>query len=351
MAFSSKVKNFEIVKKISYREDNNNIVKEGRYYNATDATIEDIEADEKEAGKYYDMILTGTGDRNLIISTLQDCQKRYKEFISCLKRDFYYLKDLIAKGALPFVVRIIFERKTYNFELIIIEKTTSEFMPECWEILYENEHFYNAKWKEESYYNNLEKILGREGLSLDGLASLVYTAIDICDLSNKAEKILNDSLNPLIDRLIGKTTNETFEPSSNEVSVALPDNETDASPVPKETPIDDNPLRSKPYWDKLSRAFINFPKFEEDYPILVRKEFIKESEEYEDRLQWNTGSGALAFYFNKMSNKGSNWKTLEKLFTDKKGNICDGSYDSWRVQLSRPQTYAAKELFEALRKG
>ena len=361
--FSTKIKAFEKDNKINFDLGENIINR--RHYAATDATIEDINSDEKEIDRYYDMIMEGKGDKIFILATLQDCQKRYKDFISCLQRDFDNLLDNIKDNSLPFVVRQCLSQKIVPPPIILQLEPNKDFIPECWEIIEAkpDKKLYAAKWEDESYNKNAKKILGKKAMPWINLRPFLCSIIDVTNLGEKAEELVNNKLNPLLERLTGEITppkadvispvsvaNEVpSSPGTKEVPVASIIKET--SPVtPKKIPVDVNDFSKKPYWKKLASAFFYFPDFEKEFPILLKKDVIEEEEgEYSDRIRWKRSNGALAFYFSSRAKGHPNWKLLEEVFTDKYGRPCDGKTSTWSPQLNRSPTHDAEDVFKLLK--
>jgi|GEM_PF-6608156 len=358
--FSTTIRDFEEKEEIRIDGNENNIGK-GKYYTATDATIEDINSDEKEIGRYYDMILEGKGDKNLILATLEDCKVRYDNFLTCMDRDYKRLIKLIDGISLPFVVDMVLkERKIPQFFLL---KPNSDFKPECWKLISKDKLLYGVEWKDESYTKNAEKVFGKKAMKWEFLRSILFTLIEIRDLGLRAGKLLANSLYPLLDRLTGKITPQEADvispvtvaneapssPATQEASVATPIKEKPLDTT-KKIPVDVNDYSKKPYWKKLASAFFYFPAFEKEFPILLKEGVIGEEEgEYSDRIRWKRSNGALAFYFSSRAKGHPNWKLLEQVFTDKYGRPCDGKTSTWSPQLNRTITQDANDVFKLLK--
>ncbi len=138
--------------------------------------FKDIENDEKELEKINDMLISSQGNTSFMLSTLQDCQKKYDKHLSSLRKEYWKIEDIINNQCLSFVGAFLGVKA--EFKAIRVEKT--DILPEdeinanYWEWLaepWEEEHYYYLLWSDESYNKNAKEVLGNNALEWDKVHS------------------------------------------------------------------------------------------------------------------------------------------------------------------------------------
>ncbi len=262
-------------------------------YKETNATKDDIENDKKVVDNYYSLLATGNGNTDFILKDLLDCRNRYTDFIKCVSKDADEIYKRIRECSLDFVQAII-SMRIIEPTILTIPVEDEQIIPKYWNLFMKDKMFHCLKWDAESYNKNAKEVLGDKFWEWKHISGFIAQFYDATNLLNAATDFLENSLKPLIAKLVNETP-------------------TDVKNI-------DNPIENPVIMDNLQNVYDEFPKFEKDFPILFNAHFITvSSDKASPHLVWRKNQISFAKYFRFITEKRTekpktNWKVLKSLF-------------------------------------